>query len=66
MIENIKTNQIGKFCKGDIKCTKKSPGLFFVPFHHLCAMCSPVIITDNSQMSLFNHSKTVRARDLKF
>ena len=29
MIENIKTNQIGKFCQGDIKCTKKLPKLLF-------------------------------------
>ena len=33
MIENIKTIQIGKFCKGEIKCTKKFPELLFLyPF----------------------------------
>ena len=46
---------------------------FFVPFYHLCAISSPstskilsIINTDNSHMSLFNHSKTVRAKDLNF
>ena len=76
MIENIKTNQIGKFCQGDKKkkCTKKLPELLFLYPFTTCVPCVPqsnrkilsIINTDTSQMSLLNHSKTVRARDLKF
>ena len=73
-LENIKTNQIGKFCQGDIKSTKKLPELLFLYPFTTCLPCVPqssinilsIINTDNSQMSLFNHSKTLRARDLKF
>ena len=69
MIENIKTNQIVKFCLGDKRCTYKLSELFTT-----CVSCLPpsnrkilsIINTDTSDMSLFNHSKTVRAKGLKF
>ena len=58
MIENIKTNQIGKFCQGDIKCTKKLPELLFLYPFTSCVPCVPqssrnilsIINTDTLQM----------------
>ena len=74
MIENIKTNKIGKFWPRDIKCTEKLPELLFCTLSPLVCHVFPqssrkilsIIKTYTSQMSLFDHSKTVRARDLKF
>ena len=66
-IENIKTNQIGKFCQGVIKCTKKLPELLFLyPFPLNNRKIFSIINTDTSQMSLFNHTKTIWARNMQF
>ena len=67
MIENIKTIQIGKFYKWEIICTKKLPELLLLyPFttclpcvHQINRKILSIINTDTTQMSLFNHSKTV-------
>ena len=69
LIENIKTNQKGKFCQGD-----KNAQTFFLYHFTTCVPCVPqsnrnilsITNTDTSQMSLFNHSKTVRVRNLIF
>ena len=65
MIENNKTHQIVKFGQGEIT--------FLYPFT-TCVPCIPQnnrkilsnINIDISQISPFNHSKTVKATDLKF
>ena len=70
MIENFEINQM---VRGNVWSTFKPPKLLFGPLTpHLCPCHPPrytkrvsIINTVTSQMSLFNHSLTIRARDLK-
>ena len=71
MIENFESNQIFLYLPGGYMMHFHL-NLFLVPLHHLFAPVShklkkkrSIINTVTSHMSLFNHSQTVRARDLE-
>ena len=82
MIENFEKKEEEKnsfkFTSGIYDGLRNLPGppellLVFALLHRICAPVFPgyksrlsIINTVTSDMSLFNHSQTVRARDLKF
>ena len=74
MIANIKTNPNGLILPGGYMMHIETTWTFLLSPVTTCVPCLPlsyrkilsIINTVTSHMSLFNHSKTVRARDLKF